>query len=465
MAVLPRYVLVEVIKIFAVSVTGLTLMVVLGFVGREAAAQGLPLMPTLRLIPYFLPETLRVTVPMTLLLACTTVFARISGANEVVAVKALGISPMVLLWPVFIFAFLMSLVTVWLNDLADSWGRNNIQRVAIDNAEEIIYSMLQSQHRYSTPNFSINVKDVKGQTLQHVTLSMTGRGNSPKMTINAEEAVLSCDRAEGVLKVFAKNGMIDVDGKQTVVFPDVQTFEIPLPDASRAHSFNVWTTLPLRSLPEAIATAQAEIEKHEQMMAAQAAYAMACGDFDDLTSVIWRKHENDQSESDVAVLSPDLRAAAPLGGRVRLFVFRAGRRPHGRPPPQPRLSHQFLSLLPADPHRLLSGDDLRRRSGEERQSAHDLRVGRQRHVAALGPLAVEARAAVLIWSYRRGFLKMLSTSPLPATKSSRGVASVCRSIIDPMVHHEILIVDVGISWSTGMDCRRVPPGNGYEIGN
>jgi lipopolysaccharide export system permease protein len=296
MAVLPRYVLVEVIKIFAVSVTGLTLMVVLGFVGREAAAQGLPLMPTLRLIPYFLPETLRVTVPMTLLLACTTVFARISGANEVVAVKALGISPMVLLWPVFIFAFLMSLVTVWLNDLADSWGRNNIQRVAIDNAEEIIYSMLQSQHRYSTPNFSINVKDVKGQTLQHVTLSMTGRGNSPKMTINAEEAVLSCDRAEGVLKVFAKNGMIDVDGKQTVVFPDVQTFEIPLPDASRAHSFNVWTTLPLRSLPEAIATAQAEIEKHEQMMAAQAAYAMACGDFDDLTSVIWRKHENDQSE-------------------------------------------------------------------------------------------------------------------------------------------------------------------------
>ncbi len=119
MAILPRYVLIEVIKVFAVSVTALTMMVVLGFVGREATAQGLPMMPTLRLIPYFLPETLRVTVPMTLLLACTTVFARISGANEVVAIKALGISPMVLLWPVFIFAFMMSLVTV----LAQRFGR------------------------------------------------------------------------------------------------------------------------------------------------------------------------------------------------------------------------------------------------------------------------------------------------------------------------------------------------------
>ena len=73
---------------------------------------------------------------------------------------------MVLLWPVFIFAFVMSLVTVWLNDLADSWGRINIQRVVIEAVEEIAYSMLQSQRRYSTSTFSINVKDIDGRKLQ-----------------------------------------------------------------------------------------------------------------------------------------------------------------------------------------------------------------------------------------------------------------------------------------------------------
>ena len=295
MAILPRYVLVELIKVFAVSVTALTLMVVLGFVGREATAQGLPVLPTLRLIPYFLPETLRVTVPMTLLLSCTTVFSRISGANEVVAVKALGISPMVLLWPVFIFAFMISLVTVWLNDLADSWGRTNIQRVVIEAVEEIAYSMLQSQRRYSTSTFSINVKNSDGRKLQTCTLSINGNGSSPKMTITAEEAILRCDRAEGALKVSLHNGVIDV-GTVSLAFPDWQEREIPLTDASRAHSSNIWTNLPLRSLPDAIATAHAQVEQHEQLMAAQAAYEMTCGDFDDLTSDHWRSPEWEQSD-------------------------------------------------------------------------------------------------------------------------------------------------------------------------
>jgi len=290
MAILPRYVLVEIIKVFAVSVTALTLMVVLGFVGREATAQGLPLMPTLRLIPYCLPETLRVTVPMTLLLACTTIFSRISGANEIVAIKAMGISPMVLLWPVFIFAFIISLTTVWLNDMADSWGPINIQRVVVESVDEIAYSMLQSQHRYSTSTFSINVQDIDGRKLKRVTVSKLGHGGSPKMTMNAEEAVLQLDRAEEVLKVFATNGVFNMGGSSGG-FLDTQVIEVPLTDASRAHNSSIWTNLPLRSFPDAIAAAQSQIEQHEQTMAAQAALQMACGDFDELTSDQWREQE------------------------------------------------------------------------------------------------------------------------------------------------------------------------------
>jgi len=295
MSILPRYVLLEIIKVFAVSVTALTLMVVLGFVGREATAQGLPLMPTLRLIPYFLPETLRVTVPMTLLLACTTVFSRISGANEIVAIKAMGISPMVLLWPVLIFAFIVSLTTVWLNDLADSWGRINIQRVVIEAVDEIAYSMLQSQHRYSTATFSINVMDIDGRKLKRVTVSTMGHNGSPKMRVVAEEAVLSLDRTEEVLKVFATNGVLTMGG-QSAVFPDTQMIEVPLTDASRAHNAGPSTNLPLRSLPDAIAAVQSQLEQQEQVMAALAAYQMACGDFDELTSEQWRGQEDIKSD-------------------------------------------------------------------------------------------------------------------------------------------------------------------------
>jgi lipopolysaccharide export system permease protein len=294
MQTLPRYVLVEVIKVFAVSVSALTLMVVLGFVGREATAQGLPLLPTLRLIPYFLPETLRVTVPMTLLLACTTVFSRISGANEIVAVKAMGISPIALLWPVFIFSFVLSLVTVWLNDVADSWGHANVQRVIVEGAEEIIYSMLQQQRRYSTSSFSINVKNVDGRKLDHVTLIINDHADSSKITITADEAELRSgvnDHSERVLKIFLRKGRIEIAGV-SYEFPDVQEREIPLTDASKAHSSGPQAALTLSRLPDAIAAAKVQVDEQEQMMAVLAAYEMTCGDLDDLTGDAWRRDEN-----------------------------------------------------------------------------------------------------------------------------------------------------------------------------
>ncbi len=299
MQTLPRYVLVEVIKVFAISVSALTLMVVLGFVGREATAQGLPLLPTLRLIPYFLPETLRVTVPMTLLLSCTTVFSRISGANEIVAVKAMGISPMTLLWPVFIFSFIVSLVTVWLNDVADSWGHANVQRVIVEGAEEIIYSMLQQQRRYSTSAFSINVKNVDGRKLSHITLIVNDHADASKMTITAEDAELRSginDHGERVLKIFLRKGRIDVADRVSFDFPDVLEREIPLTDASRARNGGPQAALTLGRLPDAIAAAKVQIDEQEQMMAALAAYDLTCGDFDDLTSDVWRMHENNQSD-------------------------------------------------------------------------------------------------------------------------------------------------------------------------
>lgn len=295
MAILPRYVLAEIAKVFLISMTALTLMVIIGFVGREAASQGLPLGPTLRLIPYFLPETLRVTVPMTLLLACTSVFARMAGANEVVAVKAMGISPMSLLWPVFILAFLLSLFTVWLNDLAVSWGRNNIQRIVIEAVEEIAYSMLQSQRRYSSSSFAINVKRVEGRRLLRPTVTIQGHGSSPNMTITAEEAELHSDRASGVLKLILRNGVIEMGGKIRVQFPDVHEQEIPLTDASRARASSP-TGVPLWAITEETARVQAAIERHEQGMAVQATYQMICGDFDELTGNSWKLAEGERTE-------------------------------------------------------------------------------------------------------------------------------------------------------------------------
>jgi lipopolysaccharide export system permease protein len=288
MFILTRYVLLETGKVFLISLTALTMMMIVIGVVQEGSDQHLPLKHMVGLVPYVLPVQLRITVPVTLLLACTTVFSRLSGANEVVAVKALGISPWKLLWPVFAMSVVLSFATVWLNDLAVSWGRNGVQVVVMDAIEDIVYGMLESQHCYSTPFFSINVKAVEGRRLVRVTLTLSARGNSPAVTITAEEAELRYDRNEQVLKAILRNGTIDVAGKGTMQFANEWEQKIPLNDASRARvGAKTPSWLPLWAIPEEIAKQRALIERMDQEMAARAAYQMLAGDFSDLAGGDW----------------------------------------------------------------------------------------------------------------------------------------------------------------------------------
>lgn len=288
MRILTRYVVIELGKVILLSLTALTLMMIIVGVAREAIQQNLPPAQIFWLIPYILPDALRVAVPVTVLLAATSVFGRMSGDNEVIALKSLGISPMTIVWPILALAFLLSLITVWLNDLAVSWGRSGAQRVVVEAVEEIAYSMLRTKRRYSSPNFSINVKRVEGRRLIRVTLSLQPGGDTPDITITAEQAELRSDLAEGLLKIYLFNSTIDVDGQVTAQFPGWYEQEIPLPDASQSgRSSSLPSRLALRAIPKKRAEQVVVIARAEQELAAKAAYQMLCGDFDELTSPTW----------------------------------------------------------------------------------------------------------------------------------------------------------------------------------
>ena len=99
MKIITRYVLSELLQVFLVALSALTLfMLVIGLV-KEAQQQGLGLMQILALIPYVLPEAMRFAVPGTMLFAVASVFGRMSASNEITALKAAGITPMAVIWP------------------------------------------------------------------------------------------------------------------------------------------------------------------------------------------------------------------------------------------------------------------------------------------------------------------------------------------------------------------------------
>jgi lipopolysaccharide export system permease protein len=178
MKIISRYVLIELLQVFLVSLSALTLfMLVVGLV-KEAQQQGLGLLQIVRLVPFVVPEAMRFAVPGTMLFAVASVFGRMSATNEITALKAAGITPMAVIWPAIALAVVVSFVSVWLNDVAVSWGRDGVRRVIVNSVEEIIYGRLRQQRSYSTPQVSINVKGVEGRGGRHARHRFGGRGGN-----------------------------------------------------------------------------------------------------------------------------------------------------------------------------------------------------------------------------------------------------------------------------------------------
>jgi lipopolysaccharide export system permease protein len=291
MKILTRYVLAELLKWFLLSLSVLTLIILVFFVVREAIGRGLPPLGVIRLVPYCLPIALWFAVPGTLLLATTSVYGRLAGWNEVLAAKAQGISPRRLLEPVWILAFVASLVTVVLNDVAVSWGGLGVRRVLVNSVVEIIYGMLRTERSYTAGRLSINVKNVDDRSLVRPTVSYRPPGNMPTFTITAETAELrkDVDNGDEVLRVVFRNGSADFGAQGSYDFPDGSwDLVIPLQEASKASDRRKMpSNLAMRVIPEETVKQQAAIDEREANLAALAACQMLRGDIDELTSGEW----------------------------------------------------------------------------------------------------------------------------------------------------------------------------------
>jgi lipopolysaccharide export system permease protein len=277
MTIMTRYVLWELLQVFLVALAALTLfMIVVGLV-KEVQQQGLGLVQILLLVPYVLPEAMRFAVPGTMLFAAASVFGRLSASNEITALKAAGVSPLAVIWPAIGLALVVSFVSVWLNDVAVSWGRDGIRRVIVEGVEEIIYGRLRQQRSYSTSQVSINVKAVQGRRLIRPTLSFTsGPGGAPA-TVSAAEAELAADASAGTLVVTLRDGTLHM-GDVKASFPDTIVREVPLDAVSRKGTTSTSPSeIALANFPDTLRAQTRLIDRYEQLAAGRWAQALLAG--------------------------------------------------------------------------------------------------------------------------------------------------------------------------------------------
>ncbi len=292
MKILTRYILFELLKVFSLTLGIMTLMFILIGLVREANEQGLDPSQVVQIIPFILPDALRFTVPATILLAACMVYGRMSNSNEVTALKSLGISPMTVMWPVLILSFLLSITTVWLNDVAVSWGRAGVRRVVLESVEEIVYGMLRSQRTYSSKQISIVVKRVEGRRLIGPTISIQ-KDKGPSVTMSSEEAELRSDPDAGALTIVCRNGELEVEGQARVFFHnDVFEHSIPLDQKQSAAEEHHPSYMAMNTIPQAIDALRGEMDAKYDLMASKAALSMMTGDLGQLASPEWNTQDS-----------------------------------------------------------------------------------------------------------------------------------------------------------------------------
>jgi len=288
MKIMTRYVLSELLQTFLVTLLGMTLFMIIVGVMREAYTQGLGMKQVALLLPYVLPEALRFSIPGTVLLTACTVYGRMGSNNEVIALKAAGISPWAIFWPVLALGAALSLLTVWLSDVTVTWGKAGIRRVVIESVEEIAYSKLTQQRSFSTKGFSINVQRVDGHRLINPTLTFQSNVDSPAYTITAAEAELRADPAANTLAIICRDSEYEMGTTKGRIPGEIQRIVSLSESTRKGGGSGSPADLPMAEIVTAREQTEVLLNSQRNRLAAVAAMHMIQGDLSALAEAGWQ---------------------------------------------------------------------------------------------------------------------------------------------------------------------------------
>jgi lipopolysaccharide export system permease protein len=290
MQILTRYILSEFFKTFLLALSGMTIFMLLMGVATEALREGLSLGPILRILPFIVPESMRFSIPASALLSTCVVFGRMSGENEITAIKAAGGTPWVALAPVFIASFLISVAALWINDLAVSWGRPGITQVIVSSIEQIAYGVLRTNNAYSREGLSITVRSVDGRRLIRPVITLPGHDGDAPMTIAAREAELRSNADRESLTVLLTDASVEgPNGLEAAVAGTVER-EISLHRKDQQTSVS---DFPLWELSRERTAETAKIGQLEGELSAEAALHLFNGELEAVQGDSWKAREGE----------------------------------------------------------------------------------------------------------------------------------------------------------------------------
>lgn len=155
--IIHRYIFKEFLPPFGISLFFLTfvfLMTRIPDITNLVVNYNADITAIIMMVVYTLPRFLEFTIPMSVMISVLLTFMRMSGENEIVALKGAGLSLYRLLPPVLVFCFLGTVLTLWITIFGVAWGKLSIKHKTIEMARSSIDLALQERQ------FNSHLKDI-----------------------------------------------------------------------------------------------------------------------------------------------------------------------------------------------------------------------------------------------------------------------------------------------------------------
>jgi len=232
MSLLHRMVFWELLKVFGLSLLGITGILLVAGIVAEASQQGLGPMQIVQIIPLLIPSTLPYTIPATTLFATCVVYGRLSADNEILAIRAAGISILKIVWPGVLLGFVVSCVTMGMYYRIIPYTHHLMRTIFLKDVQELMYTLLRKERKIDQPRveYALFVQRVQGERL----INPIFKRRSPKggfgEVLAAREAVLQVDQAHKQVLVHLRDVVPWTQSGGPVGHVAEQLQPVPLPE-------------------------------------------------------------------------------------------------------------------------------------------------------------------------------------------------------------------------------------------
>ncbi len=228
--------------------------------------RGVPLFQIGKLFALILPTFLEMTVPMALLLGILVGLSGLSNDNEILALKASGISPYQVFWPIGMVALFVSLLTLLTTTLVRPAANLELKKELYNIARSRVATALKENIFNSDfPNVLIYVEEVipPGNTSQGV-LIVDRRDPTRETVIFGKVALFLSNEKTATLSLKLFDGVIHEKEKNQPVFSQTH-FNVYHFNLDLEQTFNLFkkqkrdpSEMSLRKLGETIRSKQAQ---------------------------------------------------------------------------------------------------------------------------------------------------------------------------------------------------------------